>query len=137
VSRPRDPVHLHTTEEHALALARYVAARAGELPEVLFWERLRTLHEAMCTQAGWPVRPWNPVATALSQLIGEERKLWLWVADGERPPKRLRFYSVPRIAAAVTPRQEPDGNVDPGADPGTGSPGAAARAVALCGRVAA
>jgi len=140
-SRPRDIVHARSQEEHARALIERVAQRRAHLPENMFWERLRDLHGAMCAELGWPVRPWNPISTALRRLIGEERPLWLWVADEEDgSTHRLRFYSVPMIAAAAVAGKKPatpTATPAPAAMPRTLSGRSSASTVALCGRVAA
>jgi hypothetical protein len=101
-TRPREAKHTRSPREHAEALIAYVARHWPELPDPVFWERLRDdVYAAACREAGWPPRPWNPVAAELARLTGETDPIYLWVR-GKRL-QRLRHYSIALIVAASAP----------------------------------
>ena len=117
----------HAPEAHAAHLVQHMHKHRAELPEIIFWERLRDIHVALCGELGWEVRPWNPVATALSRLIREPRAgRYQYVVDECGVTHRQRFYSV-TLASAAAERVKPP----------TPSAPALPAAVRMCGRAAA
>jgi hypothetical protein len=87
---------------HARRLLGWLIAN-GWHEEILFPEMLSKYH-AMCYEAGWAVRPWNPVACAFTKIT-TGRKIYRWVYDpSDGQQHRLRVYP--------PHRSDPDSNGD-------------------------
>jgi hypothetical protein len=62
---------------------------------------LQDAHGSMCAEAGWWIRPWNPVGRQVALLTTQGKKVYEWQTDrGVR--KRLRVFPIPSAAIIRT-----------------------------------
>lgn len=114
----------HLPAEHARRLLAWLQEPGGLTGPILARE-LQVIHQEMCADIGWNMRPWNPIGHQLAMLLSGGRKTWAWVADPKTGRRhRLRVYQIPRAAVTATtpaPLSEPTPSTVP--TPGSWSRG--------------
>lgn len=95
VPTPRAPlaeVALKPATEHAAALLAFLQGPDGVTGEIPAAD-IEGAYTDLCIDLCWHPRPWNTVAKALREALGDERKTYAW-RDGHR----LRVYRIPAKA---------------------------------------
>ena len=88
------PAH-KSPEAHAIALVKY-CRRNGYTFKCVLAEDMQVLHRQMCAELGWLERPWNPVAKAVTSVLGGKK---LYVRVGGRR-RRAYFFEVTAPSSA-------------------------------------
>jgi hypothetical protein len=83
-----DAVMLPATE-HAAALLHFLQGPGGAVGEIPAAD-VEAAYSDLCIDIGMHPRPWNTVAKALREALGDERKTYAW-----RGGHRVRVYRIP------------------------------------------
>ena len=85
---------------HAAQLLVYLAQH-GWVEFAMTSGDLQDAHGTMCVQAGWWIRPWNPIGHQVALLTTQGKKVYEWQTErGVR--KRVRVFPIPSAAIIAT-----------------------------------